>query len=402
VQDAPDEDAPSAQEMRDIIPEPEVPEEPLTGIWRWQTVAAACYASTQVQVGVACLIGGNFFTNMIEKTVDPFGTEYTKVFEGFELFYNICFTMELMLNMYSSWLWKFWKSGWNVFDFVVVSIGILTTINVPLPGPLKMLRMMRAFRVFRLFKRIESLRKIMASLARAVPGVINACIIQVIVMCIYAIIGVEVFRLWGEDGTYTNDKGQPVEFESARGLHFGWEYFGNFPKALYTMFQVLTGESWSEQIARTLMYGEEMPFGIAASLYFASFSVINGIILINVVVAVLLEKMTSEDEDPPPDEVPPLYDSEAEGEGDPATGPGLRKMVTMDSKIDVTGVTKSGKARLTAALAEVRLDLEDVQGLMDAVIDALQKNRRLPGSAPDEGLPARGCPSPSPRASLLQ
>lgn len=52
-----------------------------------------------------------------------------------------------------------------------------------------LLRMMRAFRVFRLFKRVESLRKIMQSLSRAVPGVANAFFIQVLVMSIYAILG---------------------------------------------------------------------------------------------------------------------------------------------------------------------------------------------------------------------
>jgi hypothetical protein len=52
--------------------------------------------------------------------------------------------------------------------------------------------MLRAFRVFRLFKRIKSLNKIMVSLVRAIPGILNSALIMVLVMCIYAILGVQV------------------------------------------------------------------------------------------------------------------------------------------------------------------------------------------------------------------
>ena len=66
-----------------------------------------------------------------------------------------------------------------------------------LPGPLSLLRLMRAFRVFRLFKRVKSLNKIIVSLGKAIPGVMNAFLIMLIVMCIYAILGVEFFKYEG-------------------------------------------------------------------------------------------------------------------------------------------------------------------------------------------------------------
>ena len=53
-------------------------------------------------------------------------------------------------------------------------------------GVFSQLRMLRAFRVFRLFKRIKSLNKIITSLGHAVPGIVNAAIVQFLVMCIYA------------------------------------------------------------------------------------------------------------------------------------------------------------------------------------------------------------------------
>merc|ERR1719201_2697189 len=121
----------------------------------------------RVQCSVAALICLNFVCNIVEKQIDPAGEKFPDVFGAFELAFNIAFTVELAINMYGFWFKKFWRSAWNMFDFVVVSIGIMTTLNVPLPGPFAMLRMMRAFRVFRLFKRVQSLNKIMTSLAKA-------------------------------------------------------------------------------------------------------------------------------------------------------------------------------------------------------------------------------------------
>ena len=150
--------------------------------------------------------------------------------------------------------------------------------------------MLRAFRVFRLFKRIKSLNKIIVSLTNAVPGLINAAIVQFLVMCIYAILGVDLFRDFGADGSFINYQGEVVEISTLRGNTFGDEYYGNFFRSLYTLFQVLTGESWSEIVARPIIMSEGT-MGIVASVFYVSYIIICGIILVNVAVAVLLEKM---------------------------------------------------------------------------------------------------------------
>lgn len=239
----------------------------------------------KVQLFVAALIAGNFLCNIIEKWIDPAGTEYPDLFYGFETFFNTMFFFELLVNMYAFWCCRFWKSGWNIFDFVVVAIGILSVLKVELPGPLSMLRMMRAFRVFRLFKRVKSLNKIMVSLAKAVPGVANAFFILLLVMSIYD---------FGKGFKFTNIKGKEVELITSRKQEYGFEYFGNFGKSLYTMFQVLTCESWSEAIARPLLHCNSVAEAFGVAFFFVSFIVVNAIVLINVVVAVLLEKMVDD------------------------------------------------------------------------------------------------------------
>merc|ERR1719484_510793 len=117
--------------------------------------------------------------------------------------------------MYGSWYIStckghFMCSGWNLFDLLVVSISVPTLTGADL-GSFSQMRMLRAFRVFRLFKRIKSLNKIITSLGRAVPGIVNAAILQLIVMCIYAILAVDLFGDFGAEGSYTNINNETVD-----------------------------------------------------------------------------------------------------------------------------------------------------------------------------------------------
>jgi len=321
--------------------------------WRkYQPAMDKIYTYPPVEYFVAFLIVANFFISITEKWIDPLAghmnpdrRKYADTWNAIGLLFNILFLIEILANMYAYWLWDFWLvkgagnkwslNGWNCFDFIVVLIGWLLQVNVALPGPLKLLRLMRAFRVFRLFKRVKSLNKIIVSLGRAVPGMVNAMMIMLIVMSIYAMLGVEFFshsftpRVYEElssvsggvgytdeewilgDGTAPEYVKDPEKYEcpdqlldnetsvcyvTARGNGYGEEYFGNFGRSLYTLFQVLTGDSWSEAIARPMFEAEP----IVTTLYFVSYVVFIAIILVNVVVAVLLEKMVddgSEEED---------------------------------------------------------------------------------------------------------
>jgi hypothetical protein len=68
--------------------------------------------------------------------------------------------------------------------------------------------------------------------------------------CIYAILAVDLFGRFAEDGMYERADGATEALYSDRGLHFGDEYYGCFSRSLYTLFQVLTGDGWSEVTCR--------------------------------------------------------------------------------------------------------------------------------------------------------
>jgi len=196
---------------------------------------------------------------------------------------------------------KFWASGWNVFDTIIVVVGVLTMANV-LGPPLHKLKLLRAFRVFRLFKRIQSLNSIIVALLKSIPGVINAFVVMLVFYCIYAILAVELFRDFGEGGvyyTYDSRTGSnaTVEALSPRGYVLGIEYYGDFMRALYTLFQVMTGESWSEAVVRPLVFGLYKNNAFTVGVFFVSFIILTQIVLINVVVAVLLDNFVTSDPD---------------------------------------------------------------------------------------------------------
>jgi hypothetical protein len=397
--------SPTGKKKDDLSEKPKqkrstLPPERSTGFWKHQRKAATFYIDVRLQVGIAGLICGNFVANVIEKWIDPTGVKYEVAWSIFEYFFNIAFLIELWLNMYGFWFWRFWSSAWNVFDFLVVSIGVLGMFKVPLPGPLSLLRMMRAFRVFRLFKRVKSLNRIMVSLAKAVPGVSNAFLILFLVMCIYSILGVDFFSEYAQSGTYSNEAGQSVGAITGRGVAYGEEYFGNFGLALFTMFQVLTCESWSEAVARPMFHGDDGLLTLGAAIYFVSFNIIVGIVLINVVVAVLLEKMVEEpqpgeeeDEDDAEetanaDEVPEMTLPSDRGQNDDQVEP-----KALDSAVQAQALIRNGGSILKIAtekcangsIAEQDLsyieaetskmkdEMYIVNGHIQAVLDRLRK-----------------------------
>jgi len=124
------------------------------------------------------------------------------------------------------------------------------------------------------------------------------------VMCIYAVLAVDLYA------DYTVIYPDPDNPEiTARGDRYSEEYYGTFLKATYTLFQILTGESWSEAGVRPILESSpDIATNVGNALFFISFILINAVVLLNIVVAVLLDGMAeagaTQDED--------LFDPEPE------------------------------------------------------------------------------------------
>lgn len=118
----------------------------------------------------------------------------------------------------------------------------------------------------RLFKRLESLRTIILSLTGALLPVANAFSVLLLMASLYAVVAVMLFR----------------------DLEGHQQHFGQFSLALFTMIQISSGDGWATEIVRPMHNGDAVHDQLI-SLFFTSYFVLTGIVMLNVVVAVLLD-----------------------------------------------------------------------------------------------------------------
>ena len=125
------------------------------------------------------------------------------------------FVVELAIRLFVHRL-AFFKDGWNVFDFIVVGIAL-----VPASGPFAVLRSLRVLRVLRVLTFVPSMKKIVGALIKSLNGMLS---IAMVLGLVYYVAAVMVTKLFGEAFP---------------------EWFGSLGASLYTLFQVMTLESWS-------------------------------------------------------------------------------------------------------------------------------------------------------------
>ncbi|MGK7296968.1 MAG: ion transporter [Candidatus Wenzhouxiangella sp. M2_3B_020] len=172
------------------------------------------------------------------------------------------FVVEILVKLFA-FGFRFFRSGWNVFDFFVVGIAL-----VPAAGPLEVLRALRILRVLRLLSQVERLRKIIESLMRALPGMGWTALLLVLVFYIFAVMGTMMFR------------------ESFP------EYWGTLGRSFFSLFQIMTLESWSSAIARPML--EEIPL---AWMYFVPFILVSSFMVLNLFIAIIVSATNAIHED---------------------------------------------------------------------------------------------------------
>jgi len=179
------------------------------------------------------------------------------------------FIIEIILKLFAYGI-KFFTDGWNWFDLIIVLCSVFSGLAF-----LKVLRVFRIFRIFRTFKafkglramrlvsRLDKLRMIIGAIGRSIPGISWSAVLLLLIYYIFALIGTTLF-----------------------GATFP-DWFGNIGKSLYTLFQVMTLESWSMGISRPVME----VFGWAW-LYFVPFVLISSFVIMNVVVGIVVNSIS--------------------------------------------------------------------------------------------------------------
>ena len=181
---------------------------------------------------------------------------YGKVLELVDEIAVIIFTIEIMLRIYAHGR-NFFKDGWSLFDFAIVLVSL-----APNDAQFSVLRILRVFRLFRVITVVPQMRKIVVALVGVIPGMISIVALMTVVFYIFAILATWLF-----------------------GADFP-QWFGDLGRSLYTLFQIMTLESWSMGIARPVM--ELHPY---AWTFFLPFIFLATFIIINLIVAMVVDVM---------------------------------------------------------------------------------------------------------------
>ncbi|QOG13086.1 ion transporter [Arcobacter sp. FWKO B] len=166
------------------------------------------------------------------------------------------FVVEIAMRIYV-YRGTFFKDPWSLFDFFVVAISL-----IPASAGFEVLRILRVLRLFRLVTAVPQMRKIVMALVSVVPGMLSIAAILSIFFYVFAIMSTHLF-----------------------GESFP-EWFGTLGASLYTLFQVMTLESWSMGIVRPIM--EVYP---SAWVFFIIFIFVATFVMINLIVAVIVDAM---------------------------------------------------------------------------------------------------------------
>ncbi len=170
------------------------------------------------------------------------------------------FVVELSLGILAMGPGRFFRDPWRVFDFVVVGIALL-----PATGPFSILRSLRVLRVLRLASASPRMRAVVSALLSAIPGLGS---IGALLLILFYVAAVMTTKLFG-----------PV-FP---------EWFGSIGASMYTLFQIMTLESWSMGIVRPVL--EEFPY---AWLFFVPFIITATFTMLNLFIAVIVDAMQSQ------------------------------------------------------------------------------------------------------------
>uniref|UniRef100_A0A3B3HSQ4 Voltage-dependent L-type calcium channel subunit alpha n=1 Tax=Oryzias latipes TaxID=8090 RepID=A0A3B3HSQ4_ORYLA len=190
------------------------------------------------------------------------------------------FTCEMLVKMYSLGLQAYFVSLFNRFDCFVVCGGITETILVELeimsPLGISVFRCVRLLRIFKVTRHWQSLSNLVASLLNSMKSIASLLLLLFLFIIIFSLLGMQVFG-----GKFNFD-----ETQTKRST------FDNFPQALLTVFQILTGEDWNAVMYDGIMaYGGPSSTGMIVCFYFIILFICGNYILLNVFLAIAVDNL---------------------------------------------------------------------------------------------------------------
>ncbi len=155
---------------------------------------------------------------------------------------------------------RFHHDPWNIFDFIVVGIALM-----PATGSLSVLRALRILRVLRLVSAVPSMRRVVTALLYVIPGMGSIVTLLALVFYVFSVMATKMF-----------------------GASFP-QWFGTVGGSAYSLFQIMTLESWSMGIVRPVM--EVYPY---AWMFFLPFILLTSFTVLNLFIGIIVDAMQSQ------------------------------------------------------------------------------------------------------------
>ena len=166
------------------------------------------------------------------------------------------FVVEILIKLFV-YRWSFFRSPWNLFDFVIVGIAL-----VPASEGMSVLRALRILRALRLLSMVPKMRTVIEALLKAIPGLSSVVALLMLVFYVFAVMATKLFG---------------AEFDL---------WFGTVGRSFFSLFQIMTLESWSMGIVRPVM--EVFPY---AWIFFVAFILSTTFAVLNLFIAIIVNSM---------------------------------------------------------------------------------------------------------------
>ncbi|WP_433133154.1 ion transporter [Micromonospora sp. CA-240977] len=293
--------------------EPGPPEQHRSG---WSEHSARLAGSRPFEIVIVVVILANGIVLGLE-TYDDLTAAGTAL-HWLELFFRAVFVVEIGVRLaaYGRRPQDFFRHGWNVFDFVVIA-----AIFIPgLHGDPALLRVVRVARMIRLVRFSPGLRTIVSALWRSLPGVTGFLALAVVTLYVYGMAG------W---------------------LIFGSRYpeqYGDIGRSLLTLFVLLSLETLPDLVEQGMAIS---PWTL---LYYVSYVIITVNLLLNILIAVIVNSMEEARRLEMTERLAPDYDEDGDGVPDEV------------DRIALTQRLDDLRAVIAELERELRIDREDGHG----------------------------------------
>lgn len=220
----------------------------------WRTRLAAFVEAEPFQRAITILIVINAITLGLE-TWDSAMEQWGDVLRVVDTAILAIFVVEIALRI-AAHGWRFFASGWSLFDVFVVGIALL-----PSSGALSVLRALRILRAFRLVSAVPAMRSVIEALVKSLPGLSSIMLLLSLVFYVFAVMATKLY-------------GDAVP-----------ERFGTLGASMYALFQVMTLEGWPDVVGSVL---EHHRFAL---LFFIPFMMLSTFTVLNLFIALIVDSM---------------------------------------------------------------------------------------------------------------